>query len=135
MHFVVLKIKGWVERIENVCRVPTHKCGLAQAFITKAADFLGAKARKEMPARIDILPGIGRKLQQGPPELPGELQPAVPEMIEPFAAMAPSAEAPMTAPGECQTAICFLQQLIVPKLHSDKFLSNSAHLCPFASSE
>ena len=38
----------------------------------------------------------GRKLQQGPPELP-----AVPEMIEPFAAMAPSmmAEAPMTAPG------------------------------------
>ena len=43
----------------------------------------------------------GRKLQQGPPELPGELLPAVPEMIEPFAAMTPSmsAEAPMTAPG------------------------------------
>ncbi len=47
----------------------------------------------------------GRKLQQGPPELPTELQPAVPEMIEPFAAMAPSmmAEAPMTAPGEKQS--------------------------------
>ena len=42
----------------------------------------------------------GRKLHQGPPELPGELQPAVPEMIEPFAAMSPSVEAPMTAPGE-----------------------------------
>ena len=41
----------------------------------------------------------GRKLQQGPPELPAEAQPAVPEMIEPFAAMSPSAEAPMTAPG------------------------------------
>ena len=87
--------------------VSTHKCGLAQAFITKAANFLGAEARKDMPARIHLLPGIGRKLQQGPPELPGELQPAVPEMIEPFAAMAPSAEAPMTAPGECQPAICF----------------------------
>ena len=37
----------------------------------------------------------GRKLQQGPPEL----LPAVPEMIEPFAAMSPSAEAPMSAPG------------------------------------
>ncbi len=58
---------------------------------------------------------FGRKLQQGPPELPAELLPAVPEMIEPFAAMTPSmsaeapsmsaeapamsAEAPVTAPG------------------------------------
>ena len=46
----------------------------------------------------------GRKLQQGPPELPAELLPAVSEAIEPFAAMTPSmsAEAPMTAPGAAE---------------------------------
>ena len=72
-----------------------------QTFATKLVNFIGAEARKAMPKQIDILPGIGRKLQQGTPELPAELLPAVPEMIEPFAAMAPSmsAEAPMTAPG------------------------------------
>lgn len=115
--------------------VSTHKCGLAQAFITKAANFLGAEARKEMPARIDILPGIGRKLQQGPPELPGELLPAVPEMIEPFAAMAPSAEAPMTAPGECQTAICFNAAAYCAKAALWPISVEFRHPCPFASSE
>ncbi len=59
---------------------------------------------------------FGRKLQQGTPELPAEALPAVPEMIEPFAAMTPSmtaeapapsmsAEAPMTAPGAAHHAI------------------------------
>ncbi len=57
----------------------------------------------------------GRKLQQETPELPAEALPAVPEMIEPFAAMTPSmsaeapapsmsAEAPMTAPGAARHA-------------------------------
>ncbi len=50
----------------------------------------------------------GRKLQQGPPELP-----AVPEAIEPFAAMTPSmsAEAPLTAPGQYTTVLHLLQDI------------------------
>ena len=63
----------------------------------------------------------GRKLQQGPPELPAEAQPAVPEMVEPFAAMTPSmsAEAPMTAPGAnlfLHNVICIIQHSCLAKL-------------------
>ncbi len=95
----------------------------AQTFATKLVNFIGAEARKQLPKQIDILPGIGRKLQQGPPELPAELQPALPEMTEPFAAMAPSmmaespmtADAPMTAPGLGLSADYFAQSRGAPE--------------------
>lgn len=69
----------------------------------------------------------GRKLQQGPPELPAELQPAVPgevvpEMMEPFAAIAPSemmAEAPMTA----ETPMSAEAPITAPGVHETLDLS------------
>jgi hypothetical protein len=61
-----------------------------KAFTVKLANFLGSEAKKAMPARIEILPGMGRKLTQAGPKLHAPLLP------EPFAA-----EAPMTAPGAC----------------------------------
>jgi hypothetical protein len=63
-----------------------------KAFTSKLSNFLSYAVRQNMPKRIEILPGAGRRLRQ---EDDSEDAP-LPLLPEPFAA-----EAPMAAPGVC----------------------------------
>jgi hypothetical protein len=51
-----------------------------------------AQVRKNLPGKIEILPGMGRRLQQDP--LADGPPGTIPEATQPYAA-----EAPLTAPG------------------------------------
>ena len=95
-----------------------------KVFAEKLANFLGAEARSQLPKRIEVNAGAGRRrlAQDGP------------EGAEPLPAMPLAAEAPMAAPGEpCSKDLSCLIRICTFLLSSIKCAWAQAHLTCYVS--